>query len=243
MKKLHRCIVMMTLLLPETVFGDQSPAIHDKTLVVWAAPANLTQRGGSALTIDDMRSHFDGIVFGERDEQKWMAGSDGFRRTQKDQSAYQAESTGPDNFVRMAIVYRDRQVTIYRNDQIYAEFTMENPPQTFGSGSVVMMGKRHIATQDERKFAGAIDDARVYDVPLSAEQIAALEPNRASHPQPAAWWSFERVGQAMKLADFPTRCCWGARESPMANFIWTAKVRRSSPRPPVLAGGRLSRQP
>jgi hypothetical protein len=38
--------------------------IKDKTLVVWTAPANLQQRGGSALTIDDLNSHFDGIVFG-----------------------------------------------------------------------------------------------------------------------------------------------------------------------------------
>ena len=57
--------------------------LQDKTLVVWVAPANLTQQGGSALTIDDGQSHFDGIVFGEITPRKWMAGSDGFRRTMK----------------------------------------------------------------------------------------------------------------------------------------------------------------
>jgi len=41
------------------------PVIKDKTLVAWVYPANLTQRGGSVLTLDDMESHFDGIVFGK----------------------------------------------------------------------------------------------------------------------------------------------------------------------------------
>jgi hypothetical protein len=50
----------------------------DKTLVAWICPANLTQRGGSVLTIDDSQSHFDGIVFGELMPKRWMAGSDGF---------------------------------------------------------------------------------------------------------------------------------------------------------------------
>ena len=52
------------------------PVLADKTLVVWVAPANLTQRGGSALTITDGSDRFDGIVFGELAGAKWMAGSE-----------------------------------------------------------------------------------------------------------------------------------------------------------------------
>jgi hypothetical protein len=40
--------------------------IGDKTLVAWVYLDNTTQRGGSALTLDDQASHFDGIIFGER---------------------------------------------------------------------------------------------------------------------------------------------------------------------------------
>ena len=62
----------------------------DKTLVAWVAPANLTQRGGSVLTIQQ-GDQFDGIVFGERVPGKWMAGSDFYRRTPAQQDAYPLE--------------------------------------------------------------------------------------------------------------------------------------------------------
>jgi len=55
--------------------------LRDKTLVAWVSPANLTQRGGTVLTVDDGQSHFDGIIFGEIESKKWMAGSDFFNRS------------------------------------------------------------------------------------------------------------------------------------------------------------------
>ena len=69
-----------------------APALRDKTLVAWVSPAGLDQRGGSALTIDDVASHFDGIVFGELAPKRWMAGSDGFRRAQRDQGGWPASA-------------------------------------------------------------------------------------------------------------------------------------------------------
>ena len=68
------------------------PPLRDKTLVVWAAPANLEQRGGSALTIDAGQGLFDGIVFGEQTPRRWMPGSEGWRRTQPDQAEWPAET-------------------------------------------------------------------------------------------------------------------------------------------------------
>ena len=65
---------------------------RDKTLVAWASPANLTQRGGSILTINDNADRFDGIVFGEIAEARWMAGSDLFRRTTREQNEYPVET-------------------------------------------------------------------------------------------------------------------------------------------------------
>jgi hypothetical protein len=43
-------------------------AATDKTLVSWVCLANLTQQGGSALTIQ-RGDQFDGIVFGEQTRQ------------------------------------------------------------------------------------------------------------------------------------------------------------------------------
>lgn len=166
-------------------------ALVDKTLVVWVAPANVTQRGGSALTIDDGRDRFDGIVFGELAAAKWMAGSDMFHRTQKDQAKFPAETADAKTFVQIAIVYKGRQITVFRNGQQYSQHTMAAEPQEFGPQSIMMIGKRHRRQGDNAHFAGRIDDARIYDHALSPAQITALKPNVASELNPWAWWSFD----------------------------------------------------
>ena len=48
--------------------------IADKTLVAWVTPGNLTQCGGSALTVEKSSGVFDAIVLGELAPAKWMAG-------------------------------------------------------------------------------------------------------------------------------------------------------------------------
>ena len=50
-----------------------------------SVPANLSQQGGSALTIQS-GDRFDAIVFGERARGRWMAGSNFFQRTQPNQN-------------------------------------------------------------------------------------------------------------------------------------------------------------
>ena len=165
--------------------------LRDKTLVVWAAPANLEQRGGSALTLDDGQGHFDGIVFGDHTVGKWMPGSDGFRRTLKEQANWPDETADAKTFVQIAITYQDRQITIYRNGRRYAQYPMADAPQEFGPQSAVLIGKRHLDQNEDGRFAGTIDDARIYDRALTADQLAALKPNVASDPKPWAWWTFD----------------------------------------------------
>lgn len=176
--------------------------LKDKTLVVWAAPANLTQRGGSVLTLDDQQSHFDGIVFGEIAPARWMGGSDFYRRTEKQQDAWPAETAGPNTQVQIALVYRGNEIVAYRNGQEYSRHTIKEA-QTFGPGSAIVIGLRHLEAGDSACFAGAIDDARVYDVALSARQIAALKPNEPSVPKPLAWWNFENGKAQDKIGTFP----------------------------------------
>src|SRR6185369_5833822 len=128
----------------------------DKTLVVWVAPANLTQKGGSALTIDDNESHFDGIIFGEKSPKKWMPGSDFHRRTQTTQDSWPEETADAATFVQIAITYQDRQVTLYRNGQPYGRYAMVNPPQVFGPQSVAVIGLRHLEQGDQARFGGVL---------------------------------------------------------------------------------------
>ena len=174
-----------------TVIASVAPAaervpIKDKTLVAWVTPADLTQRGGSVLTIDDQQGHFDGIVFGEVAPWKWMAGSDGHRRTDKQQDSWPAETANASTLVQVAIVYQGTEVTTYRDGKLYSRSQIKAPLE-FGKDSATVIGLRHLEASDGACFAGAIDDARLYGVALTAEQVAVLKPNQPSEPKPVAW--------------------------------------------------------
>ena len=173
------------------VRADEGSLLNDKTLVAWVAPANLEQRGGSVLSIDDQQGHFDGIVFGEKASGKWMAGSEGFARTKQDQSSFPLETADAKTLVQIAMVYHGKQITTYRNGVEYSQYEIAGEPQSFGSQSVVIIGKRHLKQSGNGHFAGAIEDARIYDQVLSAEQISALKPKVAAEIKPWAWWMFD----------------------------------------------------
>jgi sucrose-6-phosphate hydrolase SacC (GH32 family) len=56
---------------------------------------------------------------------------------------------------------------------------------------VIVIGKRHLDQGDKAHFGGAVEDVRIYDQALSAQEIAALKPNEPSDPKPWAWWTFD----------------------------------------------------
>jgi len=170
--------------------------IRDKTLVAWVSLSNLTQRGGSPLALDDQENHFDAIVFGEHSPARWMAGSDFWRRTSKEQAGYPVETADPGALVQIAIAYKGNQVTLYRNGKEYAHHEVAEP-LAFGADTAVVIGLRHIQ-RDIAGFAGTVDDARLYNRALSAEEIASLEPHKLSQVKPLAWWTFE-AGKAQDL--------------------------------------------
>ena len=186
--------------------------ITDKTFVVWVYPANLSQRGGSALTLIDEGEHFDAVVLGERAQARWMAGSDFFRRTQRDQSAYPAETADAKTRVQIAVAYKGKQIAICRNGKPYASYAIAQP-QPFGRDASVLIGLRYVGHMGEIGFfAGAIEEARIYDAALDAGTIAALEPNKPSDPRPIGQWTFEDGTAADSMGTFPAgQLCGGAR--------------------------------
>ncbi len=161
----------------------------DKTLVSWITLDNLIQRGGSALTIQQ-GDEFDAIVFGEINSGKWMAGSNNFSRTQKDQDSWDVEDADSHTLIQMAVVYQDEAVMIYRNGQLYASYEANNIDLLNTEYNLVVFGLRHIGAGGG-SFSGAIEDARIYDRALSPEEINSLRPNEASIIKPYAWWDFE----------------------------------------------------
>jgi sucrose-6-phosphate hydrolase SacC (GH32 family) len=140
-----------------------------------------------------------------------MAGSDGFARTERNQAAFPAEVADAKTFVQMAMVYRGAQVTAFRNGVRYSQHAI-GVPESFGGRSVVVIGRRHLTQNGSDHFGGAIDDARIYDRALSAEEIAGLRPNSESAIKPWAWWTFDDKEAKDRIGRFEiTEITGGAR--------------------------------
>lgn len=192
--------------------GQENPLL-DKTLVVWVAPANLTQSGGSALTVNDTTiDRFDGIVFAELAPQVWMPGSNGYTRTQQDQSRWPRETVGATTWVQIAIVYQGQHVAVFRNGEPYASYVTDGEPHAYGPNTAVLFGQRHLQA-GVACFEGRIRDARVFDRSLDQATIAAMQPGQPSAGlEPWAWWDFSSTGTYDRAGRFnQVRLSGGAR--------------------------------
>jgi hypothetical protein len=151
--------------------------LKEKTLEVWMSLANLDQRGGAVISVQTLDGGtFDAIVFGEREPRKWMAGSNGYVRTQ----SFQGEDENPPSPLRgrgvhVAIVFGpDKSITAYRNGKRYGQGYLANDLVPFESDkSQVVFGLRHSPPSAGKMLAGSIDRAALYDRALTADEIAA----------------------------------------------------------------------
>lgn len=147
--------------------------LAEKTLEVWVKLGDLNQRGGGAITVQDNRGVlFDSIVFGERQPKRWMAGSNGFVRTQSFNGSDEARAN---NSVHVAIVYRaDGTITCYRNGKPYGKAYQTGFQKYAASQAQVAFGIRHgTGVGNGRMLKGKITGARLYDRALSAQEVAA----------------------------------------------------------------------
>lgn len=172
----------------------QSDTLLEKSLVVWVDTENLDQHGGSALTIDDQKGHFDGVVFGEIEASKWMAGSDNFKRTNKSQDEYGEESsTGTGKFVQLAIVYEKSKISIFRNGTLLNSYPIDALQSYPYNNSAVLMGMRHIDVGNpEDSFEGSVYEARIYSYALSEGEIEGLRMGKLTGSNPWALWDFSK---------------------------------------------------
>ncbi|MDA1049483.1 MAG: DUF1553 domain-containing protein [Planctomycetota bacterium] len=148
--------------------------ITEKTLEAWVLVPNLDQAGGGAISLQQTSGNvFDAIVFGEREPRRWMAGSNGFVRTQSFSGHEENEAASKP--VHVAIVYdKDGTITGYRNGQVYGKPYQSNGPAMFKAGeSQVIFGLRHSPPGGNRFLTGTIDRARLYDRALSPAEVAA----------------------------------------------------------------------
>ncbi len=159
-------------------------SIGQKTLEAWVLLESLDQQGGAAISIQSLDGGvFDAIVFGEREPRRWMAGSNGFVRTQSFSGPEETIQSGSENaeLVHFAIVYEsDGRITSYRNGLPYGESYVTSPPPTFlRDDSQVIVGLRHgTSAAIGRMLSGRIDRVQLYDRALSADEIAASAARR-----------------------------------------------------------------
>ncbi|MBC8351714.1 MAG: DUF1553 domain-containing protein [Planctomycetes bacterium] len=148
--------------------------LTEKTLEAWVLVPNLDQRGGGVISVEQTGGAvFDAIVFGEREPRRWMAGSNGFVRTQS--FAGYEETVAAREFVHIAIVFaRDGTITGYRDGQVYGTSYQSKGPVTFrATESQILFGLRHNPPGGNRFLTGTIERARLYDRALSPIEVAA----------------------------------------------------------------------
>ena len=160
-----------------TIGDYEGPDIEDKTLVSWATLEDLNVTAGSILCIDRISSdHFDSIVFSERQPKRWMPGSSGFGRTQDPDPGFEEKDTG--DLIQMAISYGDgNQIMIYRNGELIGDYTV-GALGTWPTGDAeVFFGIRHgnSATGGPGNLDALIEEARIYGIVLSEDEIKGLE--------------------------------------------------------------------
>jgi hypothetical protein len=148
--------------------------LKTKTLEAWVRLDNLTQRGGGVISVETPGGNeFDAIVFGEREPGRWMAGSNGFVRTNSFTGTEEKDALAQP--VHFAIAYAaDGTITGYRNGKLYGRGYSSKGPLTFAAGkAVVIFGCRHEPVGGNKMLAGTVSVARLYDTALSPEQVQA----------------------------------------------------------------------
>ena len=146
-----------------------------KTLEAVVQLDRLNQGGGGVITVQTPNGLvFDSIVYGERISNQWIAGSDGFRRTEDVEGLSEKEAhTAP---VHMMIVYSDDgTITLYRNGELYGQPYKSNGPVEFKKGTAqVVFGLRHGSPDGNKLLDGRILDAKLYDKALTRDEIEAI---------------------------------------------------------------------
>ncbi|MEC9093729.1 MAG: DUF1553 domain-containing protein [Planctomycetota bacterium] len=156
--------------------------VKEKTLEALVQLDDLNQRGGGAISIETRNGViFDSIVFGEREPGQWMAGSNGFVRTDSFQAPRETEAK--DQPVHLMVVYRsDGTITAYRNGKPYGRAIRKSGLQHYKAGETeFIFGLRHKPLGGAKHLKGKVFSAAFYDRALSAAEISAVSGDPAKY--------------------------------------------------------------
>ena len=164
-----------------------SSPIQNKTLVSWITLQGLNNvaQHGAAISIDlQSGDRFDGIVFGERDANRWMNGSSGFQRTppgQFDQVAVSVETVAPSpSIIKLAVSYEglgggNVRITGYRNGILMGTYDIGNFVTWSAGEYEILFGPRHSNPGPNGALDALVHEARLYNTALTQAEIQALE--------------------------------------------------------------------
>ncbi len=150
--------------------------LEEKTFEVRVQLAGLNHRSGGVMGVQDLQGGlFDSIVWAEKSERRWLAGSNNHARTLSFDG--EEDRRAADEPVHVAITYAaDGTIRGYRNGEPYGEPIRRAALQPFQAGAAqVVFGLRHgTAANGNRALRGRIFEARLYDRALGAEEIKVL---------------------------------------------------------------------
>jgi Protein of unknown function (DUF1553)/Concanavalin A-like lectin/glucanases superfamily len=172
-------------------------SLTTKTLEAWVKLDSLEQRAGGVMTVQSKDGNvFDSLVFGEKEPRRWLAGSNGFVRTQEFAGGAE-ETEAAERMVHLVVSYHaDGTVVGYRDGVRYGQAYKTSRPVEFKAGeSLVSFGVRHLPNVGNRQLAGKIERARLYDKALSDEEVAE------SYQQAAGRISDKRVFESLAKSE------------------------------------------
>ena len=174
----------------KTGYAISSPLPRElgaKTIEAWVRLDNLNQGGGAAISIQKSDGGaFDAIVFGERENSAWMAGSEQFLRYRRVGGGKETEATK--RSIHVAITYAsDGTIRLFRDGRPYGEQYKTSGPLVFPAGNTeVAFGLRHAPAGGNRMLGGTISRATIYDRALTEAEVAASAAAFGDHLDPAA---------------------------------------------------------
>ena len=181
--------------------SDSLPySLKEKTLEVWLRLPDLNQAGGAAISLETNDGNiFDAIVFGEREPQMWIAGSNGFSRTQPFRGS--PEDSAAQQTVHVAITYfSGGQIIAYRNGQPYGQsYRTTAVPEFVKDKARLLFGLRHSPPGGNKFLKAKILRAQIYDRALSADEVAV------SATSPEDFVSEQELIAVLSTADAQTR--------------------------------------
>lgn len=174
-------VVDGALIVDGQSFVETAPLGEDvgaKTLEALVQVDTLAQGGGGAITLETNDGVvFDSIVFAERESNRWMAGSNGFARTDSFQAPEDREAAQKP--VHIVLVYEeDGRIIAYRNGVPYGNPIRKAALQPYKAGDAeFIFGLRHKPPGSNRFLKAKIEHAAFYNRALSRSEVEAAAAN------------------------------------------------------------------